>query len=302
MTAGSTRAALAAALAVAVAACGGRGGSGGANAVDERPIAVLSAFPAEMRAVLRRTVVEDVEVANGFGLRSGSIAGRRVIVSMTGIGPVNAAAATRALLDRHDVAGIVVSGVAGSSLRIGDIAVPDAWTLRGEGGVYPAHAPWLAVAKELEGANLAFERCTIVPDVSPDEPVCLAFEPAVSVGGGGETEDPFGGRAFQCFANDDDVFGCDDAVVSAGAAAVSPGGAESAAESFDYPFAVDQETAAIAREAAARGVPFIAFRAVSDGEGDPLDLPGFPTQFFAYYRLAAENAATAAAAFLERLP
>jgi nucleoside phosphorylase len=61
------------------------------------------------------------------------------------------------------------------------------------------------------------------------------------------------------------------------------------------------ETAIVARAMAARGLPFIAFRAVSDGAGDPLDLPGFPAQFFAYYRLAARNAAAAAIAFVERL-
>ena len=61
------------------------------------------------------------------------------------------------------------------------------------------------------------------------------------------------------------------------------------------------ETAAAAREAAARGVRFIAFRAVSDGAEDPLGLPGFPAQFFAYYRLAATNAAIAVTAFLEQL-
>jgi len=60
------------------------------------------------------------------------------------------------------------------------------------------------------------------------------------------------------------------------------------------------ETAAVAREAQGRGVPFIAFRAVSDGAGDPLGLPGFPTQFFAYYRLAAHNAAAATTAFVTR--
>ena len=64
---------------------------------------------------------------------------------------------------------------------------------------------------------------------------------------------------------------------------------------------VDMETAAIARETAERGLPYIAFRAGSDGGGDPLGLPGFPAQFYAYYRLAARNAAAAAAAFLERL-
>jgi nucleoside phosphorylase len=63
----------------------------------------------------------------------------------------------------------------------------------------------------------------------------------------------------------------------------------------------DMESAAVAREAARHGLPFIAFRAVSDGPGDPLNLPGFPAQFFAYYRLAADNAAAAAAAFVELL-
>ena len=53
--------------------------------------------------------------------------------------------------------------------------------------------------------------------------------------------------------------------------------------------------------AAERGVPFIAFRAVSDGEGDPLNLRGFPDQFYAYYPLAAHNAAAAAEAFVSRL-
>ena len=63
---------------------------------------------------------------------------------------------------------------------------------------------------------------------------------------------------------------------------------------------MDMETAAIARETAARGLPFIAFRATSDGSGDPLGLPGFPAQFFAYYRLSAHNAAAATVAFLRR--
>ena len=48
-------------------------------------------------------------------------------------------------------------------------------------------------------------------------------------------------------------------------------------------------------------MPFIAFRAVSDGDGDPLGLPGFPQQFFAYYPLAAANAAAVAEAFVARL-
>jgi hypothetical protein len=63
--------------------------------------------------------------------------------------------------------------------------------------------------------------------------------------------------------------------------------------------ASDEETAAVAGVAAHNGTPFIAFRAVSDGQGDPLKLPGFPAQFFVYRQLAADNAASVAAAFLD---
>jgi len=68
---------------------------------------------------------------------------------------------------------------------------------------------------------------------------------------------------------------------------------------------VDNETAVVAAVAAAHGVPFIGFRAASDGPGnspgtggDPLMLPGFPAQFVVYRQLAADNAAAMALAFL----
>jgi nucleoside phosphorylase len=60
----------------------------------------------------------------------------------------------------------------------------------------------------------------------------------------------------------------------------------------------DMETAAVFKVAAANHVPYIAFRAVSDGKGDPLNLPGFPYQFFVYKQLAADNAASVTQAFL----
>ncbi|VBA40373.1 hypothetical protein [Mycobacterium attenuatum] len=37
---------------------------------------------------------------------------------------------------------------------------------------------------------------------------------------------------------------------------------------------------------------------MSDGPGDPLNLPGFPFQFFLNKQIAAENAALVAQAFL----
>lgn len=62
--------------------------------------------------------------------------------------------------------------------------------------------------------------------------------------------------------------------------------------------------------AESHGACFIGFRAASDGPsggptdaygGDPLMLPGFPSQFFLYRQLAANNAATVTLAFLQLL-
>ena len=61
----------------------------------------------------------------------------------------------------------------------------------------------------------------------------------------------------------------------------------------------DMETATVARIAAEKRIPFIAFRGVSDGRGDPLMLPPIPyDQFVVYQQLAADNAAAATLAFL----
>jgi nucleoside phosphorylase len=61
------------------------------------------------------------------------------------------------------------------------------------------------------------------------------------------------------------------------------------------------ETAAVATVAARHHLPFLGFRAASDGNGDPLMLPGFPFQFFVYRQLAADNAAAVALRFLGAL-
>jgi nucleoside phosphorylase len=71
----------------------------------------------------------------------------------------------------------------------------------------------------------------------------------------------------------------------------------SSGESPGY-VAEDNETAAVDKVATGHHVAFIGFRAVSDGGGDPLHLPGYPSEFFVYRQLAADNAARTALAFL----
>jgi nucleoside phosphorylase len=291
-----------AALAVSLCACGEH-----VVRTDSAPprFAVLSTFPAEMAPLLAQVTVDHTEIVNGRVFRIGTLAGVPVVLGLTGIGLVNAATTTGELLDRFDVAGVLVSAVAeGSSQQIGDVAVPEAFSFK-DGTTYAADPHWLVLAGEIAAAGgVTLERCTVVADPPPTAPVCMLRQPAIVVGGVGRSSDPYGGKPFACIPGGNDLYGCD---VPSASATSAPGRDRRALATITTaeagaPVTEDMETAAIAREAAARGVPFIAFRAVSDGGvGEPLGLSGFLPQFAAYYRFAADNATLATVAFLERL-
>jgi nucleoside phosphorylase len=299
----SLRVALVALLLAAAPWLSGCGSDSNDLAIDPRAdrhfIAVLGAFPAELAALVDRAEIEEEIVIGDRVMRIGRLGGVRVVLGMTGIGLLNAERTTRVVLDRFPVTGVIGTGVAGSPHRIGDVTVPRAWELN-DGTVYECDAPWLSVAEEVAASDLTLDRCTNVP--ATGQPVCMPYEPAVVVGGIGISDDPYGDTPLDCFpVGDNDIFGCDIAAIGSTSAARDDG--TLAGPHQNERVAGDQETAAIAREATARGLPFIAFRSASDstGEPDPLNLPGFPGQFFAYYRLAASTAAEAATAFLQRL-
>lgn len=261
-------------------------------------VAVFAAFPAELAALLAYTEVDHTVALNGNMFRVGTLNGVPVVVGMTGIGLVNAKATSSAVLDAFPFAAAVFSGVAGSPLRIGDVVVPVRWELI-DGSGYDADANLLEVARRVASrADIAFENCTFIPS-RPTEQVCLLQNPVLAVGGIGQSDDPFGGMPFVCHPGSGDVFGCDPDEPTPTPAAT---GATTSGTDTEPAMAQDEETAAVAREAAARGIPFIGFRGVSDGAGDPLNLPPNTFQeFFIYYRLAANNAAVAVAAFFDEL-
>ncbi len=283
-------------LALAIWACGS----------DDDPsspparLAILSAFPAEMAPNLEHATITATAAVNGRTFRVGSLEGVPVVIGITGIGLVNAATTTRALLEQFQVQGVIVSAVAGTTtLRIGDVAVPDTW-VGPDGTPYPASPQWLDVASQLTATgSVSLQDCASVPSAAP-QPVCFTPVPLMVVGGIGHSSDPFGGKPFACQPNGGDLYGCDLPSPTPAAPAIVRHVAASP-DPAATPVVEDMETAAIAREVAAHGLHFIAFRAVSDGPGDPLGLGGFLPQFSAYYHVAAQNAADATAAFLRRL-
>ncbi|HLI55651.1 MAG TPA: hypothetical protein VKY26_01335, partial [Actinomycetota bacterium] len=263
------------------------------------------------------------------------VAGHAVIMGLTGIGPANALATTTAALshyqcgDHEGISGVVFSGTSGGDY-IGDVFVPSRWT---EDGVhFVASDPAMLSAASTATRGLTLEQttptgdpaCTCATAGGVQTPVAVQHTPVVSVGGDGLTTDPLNGHALPCAPAGSDVFGCvpcrlldqsqadqATAFVQGLAPLIDPGVLTSNLQPPPPGTYVssDEETAVVAQVATANGVPFIGFRAASDGPGntpgtggDPLMLPGFPAQFLVYRQLAADNAAAAAIAFLGAWP
>lgn len=253
---------------------------------------------------------DPVVVADRRHFYLGAIAGKKVIVAMTGIGLVNAVDTTEAALDRFTrgsaigIGAVVFSGVAGGAARtrIADVTVPARWTLDNGTTFRPVDPAMLATAEKL---SVALE--SVVRRID------LRRRPRVVVGGDGCSRDNNNGVAFPCIPNGGDVFGCqprrapDRSLRYTGnfrqaagrrvrSALISNLNIVSTSDpAFD---ATDMETAAAQAVADVHGVPFLGIRGITDGPGDPLHLPGFPFQFFCCKRIAANNAARVTAAFL----
>jgi len=222
------------------------------------------------------------------------------------------------------VKAIVFSGVAGSTYNIGDVVVPDHWTddLQHSAPPYPPYpVSWslYSIALRLPG-NVALD-----PNLYVEDYACTGLRSELSTpirvedpmlrinrGDEGHSSDPYGGRAVPCITPGDDLLGC----AACGAPPGMPGVGSDPTPFIDPNFFLDlfqsfapgesgsavvqdMETAAVARVATEKRIPFIVFRGVSDGRGDPLQLPPIPySQFVVYQQLAADNAAAATLAFL----
>jgi nucleoside phosphorylase len=291
-------------------------------------VLVLAAFPAEIERLLTELQASAYErvVVDDRRFYVGTVGAHDVVLAMTGIGINNAAQTTHAAYeafgcgDGSGISAAVFSGVSGGR-NIGDVMVPDRWTDDGE-SYWSVDAAMLASAQSV-ASTVALAKTTPLGDpacVCQDshlvEHVAMEHDPEVVFGGDGTSADPFGGRTFPCTPNGGDVFGCEPCQDQSGDPPDAVGYAQAMAPFLDPEFffgyfeappetdpqwaAQDMETAAVARIAVGdHGTPFIAFRAASDGAGDPLNLPGFPFQFFAYRQLAADNAAAMTLAFLE---
>lgn len=260
-------------------------------------VLVLSAFPAELAPLVAAAQVETTVEIDGRHYYLGRLEGVSVILGLMGIGLVNAASSTQSVLAKLPVAAVVVSGVAGSPHCIGDVVLAADWVEKDRKGVFHPNPALVALADRGQTALPApLESCAAVPPQAPEHTVCLRCTPAVDFGGLGMSSDPYGGKPFPCTPRGGEIIGCELPAAMPAVATVE------AVQPRDVtPVIEDMETAAVARVAARRGIPFLGVRSVSDGAGDPLGDRGFPAQFFDYYRLAAANEARVTRAVLGEL-
>ncbi len=279
----------------------------------ERPsarIAVVSAFEPEWRALRGEVAHARARTIDGVEFVTGKLAGKPVLLFLSGISMTNAAMTMQLALDRFAVRAIVFSGVAGGvdpSLDVGDVVVPERWgpyleavfaRARPDGSFAPPDAE--RGADGFANYGMIFPRGTmarragapparrfwfaadpamlavaarIAPGVALRRCVatlCLTGTPRVVVGGNGVS-----GAAF-----------VDNAEFRAWAF-----------RTFQARV-LDMETAAVAQVAHANARPFIAFRSLSDLAGGD---PG-KNQAHAFFGIASDNSAAVVTAFLKALP
>jgi adenosylhomocysteine nucleosidase len=270
-------------------------------------IAVLSAFAPEMKHLLKELDQQETWVINGRSYHTGVLAGKPVVLGISGVSMVNAAMAAQAVIDHFDVRAVIFSGIAGGvnpGLSVGDVVVPAQW------GQYQEQV----FAREVEGG---WDTGYHTEDYGH---YGMMFPQAVSVtqrGGRADAEEerfwfPVSEEMLQAAAELDGrvelrdctllgkCLGGEPRLVVGGNGVSGPTFVDNADyrlwvwETFQAD-ALDMESAAVAHVAYANDVPFLAFRSLSDLAGGG---PG-ENEISTFFQLAADNSARVVMAFLD---
>jgi adenosylhomocysteine nucleosidase len=268
-------------------------------------IAVVSAFEPEL-VLLRARLADPVgHRVHGVEFTTGTLQGQPVVLFLSGISMTNAAMNAQRALDRFTVTHLVFSGIAGGvdpALHIGDVAVP---------------AQWGSYLESLFARETAPGRFT-APRTSKDAGFAafgMIHPRAVSVRSARGAQDKFWFEVDPAMlavarglASNVELARCDAAARCLGTrpTLVVGGNGVSGAAFVDnaafreYAFAtfgarvLDMETSAVGQVAWSNGVPFIAFRSLSDLAGGGAG----ENEMHTFINIAADNSARVLLAFL----
>ncbi|MBX3608373.1 MAG: 5'-methylthioadenosine/adenosylhomocysteine nucleosidase [Hydrogenophaga sp.] len=238
-------------------------------------LALISALPEELQAVLDLLPDEQRTTVAGRAFWQGHLHGQTVVAVLSGIGKVAAATTATLLAERFAVSAIVMTGVAGGvgpGVNVGDVVV--ARTLlqhdMDASPIFPRH--------ELPG----YGRSRLETDVSLTARLAQACETTL-----GHPADALGEEAVRAFHLA--APRVHQGLLISGDRFVSRT-AESQALQAELPdaLAVDMESAAVAQVCADFGLPFSVARTISDRADDAahVDFPRFLTQVASRYSAA----------------
>ena len=242
------------------------------NQESRKTIGIMTAIPQEFDA-FEGLLFDVVEIDPGW--RTGTVAGQRVVITLSGIGKVNAASVATSLIERHAPSVVVFSGVAGGldpSLFIGDVVI-GAHTIQHDAGTLGPNGFAIHQAGHVQSFNpsdtLGFR---------PRPDLLVACERAVE----GFVLSDFDGRTPSV------VFGT---ILTGDQFLANSDERDRLFEQFGGQ-AIEMEGAAVAQVAAGYGIDHLVIRSLSDlaGSESEIDFPAF-----------LHHAASNAASVLERL-
>jgi len=95
-------------------------------------IGIVSAFGQEADILVARTSGKRSWVINGNRFTTGTLAGNRVVIVLSGVSIVNATMVTQLMVDHFRIERLVMSGIAGGinpEHHVGDVIVPERWAM-----------------------------------------------------------------------------------------------------------------------------------------------------------------------------
>jgi adenosylhomocysteine nucleosidase len=281
-----------------------------AETLDGTPrIAVVSAFPPEWIALQQELTERKEHSINGRTFLTGRLAGKDVVMFLSGVSMVNAAMTTQSALDQFVITSVIFSGIAGGvdpELNIGDVVIADQWgqyleaifarktadgfsippfftqEFPGYGMIVPKSVSVTKSGSEEEERRFWFPSDPALLETSrkvaanlalrdcAEVNKCLSKPPQIVVGGNGVSGQVFVDNAeFRNYV----------------------------AETFEAKV-LDMESAAVAHVTYSNGVPFLAVRSLSDlaggGEG--------ANEMATFMALASTNSAAVVKALLAEMP
>ncbi|WP_341915355.1 5'-methylthioadenosine/S-adenosylhomocysteine nucleosidase [Ferrovibrio terrae] len=278
-----------------------------AERLDSTPrIAVMSAFAPEWQLLKAATTEQKSHSVNGIDFVTGKLAGRNVVLFLSGISMVNATMSTQVALDRFDVTGIVFSGIAGGvdpALHVGDVVVAQQWSqyleatfARDLGGGQWGVPPWQS--RDIPNYGMIFPGPVEVRragSATPEKKTWFAVDTGMMA-----ATAKMGDVALQDCVAPGRCLTRKPRLILGGNGVSGQAFVDNAAFR-EYVFAtfkaqlLDMESAAVAMVAYANGTPFIAFRSLSDLAGGEHG----GNEMATFMGLASANAALVVQRFLQ---